>query len=301
MPVSAKVVCDSTFGATRLITLEIELHRFVLPEFNTHRTISRNFQSSRAVPIKQMIEQVKNDPAMPVHFGKNQPGMQADEEGVDWIDFFQYHADMWEASLSKEDAWRMAARSAAMIAQSFAEAGYHKQLVNRLIEPFTWTKGVVTATEDHWNAFLKLRAHKDAQPEIQALAFKIRDAISQSTPKGLKEGEWHLPYVDKSQFDLSKYMSVGEWLHDMIKVATSCCAQVSYRRLDDSLEKAKKVYDMLNLPEKGIEKEDPPHMSPCEHVAKAGYFKKDMSGNFTTTDFLQYRKALESGIEKDVI
>lgn len=286
MPVSAKVVADSRFRDTRLITLEVEFHRFILPEFNTHRAISRNFQSSRAVPIEKMIEQVRNDPAIPVHFGKNQPGMQAEEEG----DVFT-GVQLWDNS----------AACAAEFADKMNKNGFHKQIVNRLLEPFMWTKGVVTATERDWTAFFKLRLHKDAQPEIYVLAEKIKEAIEESTPIRLKTGEWHAPYYYFGVWTKDS-IYIKHSLESAIKISASCCAQVSYRKLDDSLDKAEKIYDMLNLPVNGVYPEDPPHFSPTEHVARASEQKtEEMSGNFHTKDFVQYRKILEAGLENAFI
>lgn len=298
MGVSAKVIADSKFRDTRLITLEVEMHRFILPEFNTHRMISRNFQSSRAVPVEKMIEQVRNDPAMPVHWGKNQPGMQADEE-------------LQGSALSGvKFEWRIAADGAVDSAKLMLQQGAAKQIVNRLLEPFMWTKGVVTATERDWNAFFKLRLHKDAQPEIYVLAEKIKEAVEGSKPMELKVGEWHLPYLSfglDGQGEAIYYISSephiygGLFAEDAIKISASCVAQVSYRKLDDTLEKAKKVYAMLNLPVDGVYPEDPPHFSPTEHIAKAGDCDIEMSGNFHSTDFIQYRKVLEKGLEKKYI
>ncbi|QDP59480.1 MAG: putative thymidylate synthase [Prokaryotic dsDNA virus sp.] len=281
---SAKVICHSKApNGEELITLEIELHRFVLPEFNTHRVFSRNFQSSRAVPVEKMIEQVRTNPAMPVHWGKNQRGMQAEEEVPNYKDFGQ-----------GEYQWLGSASDAALRAEILHRQGYHKQIVNRLLEPFMWTKGVVTATREGFESFFKLRCHKDAQPEIKLLAERMKKAIDQSSPRKLCYGEYHLPYVD---FDDPFYT-----LQEAIKVSTSCCAQVSYRVLDDSLEKALKIYGMLNLPLRGIYQKDPPHFSPTEHVAKVvndkDWYDYTAGGNFVTETFWQYRKALELGNEK---
>lgn len=279
MSVSAKVIADSSFKGNRLITLEIELHRFVLPEFNTHRSISRNFQSSRAVPVKQMIEQVRNNPAMPVHWGLNEPGMVANTELTGF-------------ELGRAQArWRQAAVNAADMAEDMEFYGAHKQIVNRLLEPFMWTRGVATATLDDWKAFFKLRLHKDAQPEIKALAYEIGQAILNSKTVEKKDGEWHLPYVEDY-----------ESIEDAIQISASCAGQVSYRKLDDSLEKAKKIYGMLNLPCEGVYPDNPPHFSPTEHQVKFEYGScKSLSGNFHKQGFIQYRKALEMGIEKELI
>ena len=289
MSVDVKLVKHSKSGGTELITLEIQLHRFILPEFNTHRSLSRNFQSSRAVPIIKLIEQVRDNPAIPVHWGENQGGMVAEEE----VSYY--------SKVDGRDYWEKAARSAADYAQLLASTGLHKQIVNRVLEPFMWTRGVVTGTLDAWQGFIKLRSHVDAQPEIKVLSDKIKDVVLNSKPDVLAVGQWHLPYIN----------NVGDFscIKDAIKVSTSCCAQVSYRMLDDSLEKANRIYDMLNLPESGVFKEQPAHMSPCEHVAMATneyfsadelglcYSESDFGGNFQSNDFFQYRKMLEFGDE----
>lgn len=271
----AKVIKDSMFGNSRLITMEVEFHRFILPEVNTHRVFSRNYQSSRAVPVKNMIKQVWSNPAIPVEFGKNKSGMQADEA--------VNHKRL------AEFLWRAGAKLSAIMAYLMMKVGVHKQVTNRIIEPFMSTKGVITASYEGWESFFKLRIHPDAQPEIRAIALKIHDAISSSKPQSLKSGEWHLPYVD------SKIGNI-----DNIMKSTSCVAQVSYRKLDDSIDKAKMIYSMLNLPEDGVEKEDPPHYSPAEHVAKyAKGVSGFKSGNFDSRNIYQYRKMLETGEEKN--
>lgn len=277
----AVVICHSKApNGEELVTMEINLHRFILPEFNTHRVFSRNFSSSRAVPVNKIIEQVRNNPAMPVHWGKNQRGMVAEEE---------LQGEKLEDSIS---CWEGAANWAACQAENMLYYGVHKQIVNRLLEPFMWTKGVVTSTKEGFESFFKLRSHKDAQPEIKALSDAMMKSLEESVPQELEYGDYHLPYIDS-------YTS----LEKAIKTSTSCTAQVSYRILDGSLEKALKIYDMLNLPENGVYPEDPPHFSPTEHVAKVTneHLLAEGSGNFNSDTFWQYRKALEQGNEKHFI
>jgi len=318
---SAKVVAHSKApNGEELITLEIELHRFILPEFNTHRVLSRNFQSSRAVPAKSMIEQVRSNPALPVHWGENQKGMVAEKELKDIT--------------AVKQGWIQAAKDAAKYAEALDGLKCHKQVVNRLLEPFMWTKGVVTATKDGFESFFKLRCHKDAQPEIKLLAERMRGVIEDSTPNYLEYGDYHLPYLgipynekgldtvmgkikdvtssgnctedgireSLSQLSTKELLLINDLtLESAIKISTSCTGQVSYRKLDESLMKAIKVYDMLNLPENGVYKEDPPHFSTTEHVAKVveDYEHDDwMTGNFESSVFWQYRKALEIGKEQ---
>jgi hypothetical protein len=269
-----------------------------------------------------MIEQVRNDPAMPVHWGKNQKGMVAEVEHFEFIDMDWALPEFEKLGInlgkSPEQVWKIAATYAADVAESFNKSGYHKQIVNRLLEPFMKTKGVVTATLRAYEAFFKLRLHKDAQPEIKLLAERMQKAITDSVPTNLKYGDCHLPYVkvDNSNKPLSNngeqvlaggfHLDIG----DAVRVSSSCAAQVSYRRLDDSLDKALKVYDMLNLPVDGVYPDDPPHYSPTEHIAKimceeemmdAGLSPTEVGGNFNSRAFWQYRKALEYGIEKQFL
>jgi thymidylate synthase ThyX len=276
--ITAEVVKHSSYLHEELITVEIQLHRFILPEYNTHRKLSRNFQSSRAVTVKALMDQVKMHPAMPVHWGKNQSGMVAKEE----------LSPMDQAKAEK--IWLSAAREAVKHAEMLSAINVHKQVVNRLLEPFMWTKGVSTATKEGWLSLLDLRLHPDAQPEIQALAMCIAAAIEESFADKLEEGDYHLPYVSKELLG-----QIG--IEQAVKISSSCAAQVSYRKSDDSIEKAIRVYDMLNLPVDGVYPEDPPHYSPTEHVAKVESRYNNMSGNFHSVVFQQYRKFLELGIE----
>ena len=297
---SAKVVCHSKApNGEELLTYEVELHRFMLPEANTHRGLSRNYQSSRAIPVLKQLEQIANDPAMPVYYGKDKSGMIAGDEleGRD-LELAQL------IILGMRDACLNGVKQ-------LHKLGLHKQISNRYVEPWMKTKGVITATRSAFEAFFKLRIHYAAQPEIRLLAERMKKAMEESIPNKLKYGEYHLPYVNHGDFPASEFGLKKDIISAKVKVSCSCAAQVSYRRLDDSLDKALKVYSMLNLPVNGVYPEDPPHYSPTEHVAKVmedimieqkvtdttTYYYPDQSGNFNSCTFWQYRKALEMGLE----
>lgn len=258
--IKVRVVADSVSSRgdhTRITTMELEYPRFIHSEFMTHRMFSRNAMSSRAIPITKMAEQVKDNPARPIHWGKNQKGMQADEvlSGVDL------------AEVSGE--WNWAAKNAAESALHMHENNSHKQIANRVLEPFQVMKTIVTATE--WKNFFHLRNHPDAQPEIRELAKTMWVAMEMSEPEMLFDGEWHTPYVD--HFHKDGYLSyrVGGdelTLDSALKVSASCCAQVSFRLQDNSVEKAISIYDRLV-------NSKPVHASPFEHQAKPMVFPND--------------------------
>jgi thymidylate synthase ThyX len=188
-------------------------------------------------------------------------------------------------------AWKESARRAVESASELQALGLHKQIVNRVLEPFQMMKTIVTSTE--WDNFFELRMHKDAQPEIQQLARKIHNAIQSCEPMELRMGEWHVPYV--SRYRCPEYGSLDYHLNDedqtdltldqARKVSASCCAQVSYRVLDDTLEKAEMIYDRLVNAK-------PIHASPFEHQATILNSALAKSGNFT--GWLQNREILET-------
>ena len=232
----------SAVNEKEIITMELEYPRFIHGEFMTHRMFSRNAASSRAIPVSKMIEAVRTSPAAPIHWGKNQPGMQAKEELPTW---------------EKQEAvteWRLASKSTAYHADVMLALGVHKQVVNRILEPFQTMKTVVTATE--WENFYWLRNHEDAQPEIKRLAEVMLEAVSKSKAIPLSPGQWHVPYYRDGYW----CESFTDDLEDALAISASCCAQVSYRLLDDSIEKARMVY-------KRLVESSPVHASPFEHQA----------------------------------
>ena len=225
-----KIVADSICeDGRRITTFELEYPRFIHAEFMTHRMFSRNAASSRAIPISKVIEQVHTNPANPIHWGKNQAGMQAKEE---------LQGAEKDLAISH---WNIAAEQAGKVAAAMSELGLHKQVANRILEPFVNIKVVVTATE--YDNFFWLRCHPDAQPEIQALATLMFEARENNTPYELINGDWHVPYYGDGVWlnGATEELSLG----DALKVSASCCAQVSYRKSDESLEKAIEIYERL--------------------------------------------------------
>lgn len=285
MTIEAKVIEDSiSESGKRITTLQVKFHRFILPEFNTHRVFSRNFSSSRAIPTNKLLEQVRNDPAMPVHWGKNQAGMQASEELTD--------SNLWQA----KEIWKNSANMMANYAESLAAQGAHKQIVNRLIEPFTWSNGIVTSTE--WENWFDLRAHEDAQPEIHELALRMREAMDKSTPKPLSAGQWHLPYISEQERNDPFYQIEANKLSNMLaKISAARCCRVSYLKHDGSAPNKDEDLALFMRLAGAV----PLHASPLEHQATPDtpntyreWNNFELNGNFK--GWIQYRKIWEQKI-----
>lgn len=269
--IKATVIADSVFGNNnRITTMELRYPRFIHSELMTHRMFSRNASSSRAIPVARLIEEVRTNPAIPIHWGKNKAGMQADGE-----------VDDRTAYWAKQD-WNDARLNACVCAERMAKAGVHKQVVNRILEPFQYINVLVTSTE--WENFFKLRDHPDAQPEIQALAKAMKEALKKSYPTRLdltNKRHWHLPYVTHQErlvysTDELKALSVAR------------CASVSYKTVDGkpmTIDKALRIYEKLT-------NSDPIHASPFEHVAYP-----DPTNNKVFTRNFDYWGQLRANIE----
>ena len=260
----AKIICDSISpDGIRLTTMEVKMHRFILAEMNTHRIFSRNSASSRAIPVKKMLERVKTDPAMPVFWGKNQSGMGASEE---------------LSPLEKEEAikqWLEARDQAVKNVETLQNLNVHKQLANRLLEPWLWHTAIISSTE--WTNFFGQRCIVNpetnqpyAQQEMYAAAMAMQKAYYESTPKLVGYCEWHLPYITEEDIEwVNKYFGIGMYLPEKIemnshlkKISAGRCARVSYLTHDGKRD----PLEDINLADKLIAAK-PMHPSPFEHVA----------------------------------
>lgn len=285
MPISAKVVLDSVQpDGVRLTTMEIVLPKFCLAQLNTHRSLSKNAASSRAVPIERVIHRVMNDPVIPIRWGKNQPGMQAREALVGT-----------PAALSL-GAWLMARDECVHRACQLLEHGVHKEIVNRLLEPWLYVPVLVSGTGRAWRHFFALRCGDEAQPEMATAAQEASLAHQQSTPCALRYGEWHLPYVQPDDRDVRRCACpscVSDIYAMLRKISTARCARVSYLNHEGKRDLAKDI----ELHDRLLRPGHPPHASPFEHIAKAvgvgqGVHRHNpLSGNYEP-GWVQYRKTL---------
>ena len=176
------------------ITVLATFPRIILSEINTHRMLSKNTSSSRAIPFLKMVEAIQNNPFVPIAWQKYHPGMQGSEyldETVkyDLISFMTILNDTLSstkdekerARLSKKieektkiikelltpytllektlPEWWLFARDKAVEAASILYVfDVTKQLCNRLLEPFMWTTMLITGSKEGWDNFFSLRS-----------------------------------------------------------------------------------------------------------------------------------------------
>ena len=283
--IESKLLLASLNTATGdiLYTFEWVYPRIILSEVNTHRVLSRNTASSRAIPGKRQRGRVLDDPFIPLHIGSNKKGMQAGDELSGW--------KRWLA----EKVWSYSRHPAVFAGWVLDKLGVHKQIVNRIYEPWTWTKQLVSFTDS--GNLIALRAHEAAEPHFQELAYQFKTQIERAKRRlygpgllarefndtcryqWLKPGEWHLPYIA----DDESHMYDNETL---CKISSARCARVSYDMPDTGVKST--VDQDLEL-DKRLAGSDPKHLSPTEHPAQALIYK-DRIGNFS--GFCQFRKLI---------
>jgi len=302
--ISAKIVADSLSPqGHRLTTLEVVMPRYILAEFNTHRVLSKNSASSRAIPFIKMVREVQQNPFIPYAWQKDHKGMQGNEYITDAI-----------IAQECEDIWLQGRDNAVVAAMLLnddnkQDLAVTKQLCNRLLEPFMWHKVLVSGTE--WENFFNLRCPQytlySANKEVQTIDFKSwkelckhysveedvsalhklqrnkgQAAIQESVPRQLAEGQWHIPYgeyMNVEQLRLLRFKHYAgshnpdnpeatESIHNqldelMCKISVARCARLSYQTLGDN-----PVIDY----EKDLELYEvlskSGHWSPFEHVAR---------------------------------
>lgn len=263
--IKAEIVAHSiNEQGDELISILATFPRIILAEVNTHRMLSKNTSSSRAIPFKKMVESVENDPFIPIAWQKEHKGMQGSEYLTDKHDI--------EVSLL---GWLEAKEEAIDKAKYLNNCGVTKQLCNRLLEPFMWTTMLITGSREGWENFFKLRCpqytlnnddifrskkdfktfYKEAtevvenhlalplfaedvdtvawlkankgQAEIHMMAFAeaVWDSVNESIPEHLEAGQWHIPF--RSTFDIEKISSKSfRTYHTKLKATNSTFNQV---------------------------------------------------------------------------
>lgn len=267
---SVKVLLDSiTDGGSRLTTWELTYPRFIHSELMTHRAFSRNSASSRAIPPADLRKLVQGNPAVPIHWGANQKGMQASKEVEDPEAAKAWWARGMDLMLAHHEEGE--------------KLKLHKQVVNRVIEP--WMMITVICSFTDGANFFHLRNHPDADPNFQLVASEMWKAYLDSTPTYIPPGGWHLPLIREN--DATDAAMLGDPDEVLRKVSTGRCARVSYLTHAGVRDLSADIRLHDTLAATASQGADPMHASPFEHPAQA-VGGRERHGNFE--GWMQYRK-----------
>jgi hypothetical protein len=265
MTISATILAHSKSPAGKqLVTFELVYPRMPIHEaLLMHRALSRNVQGDGAVPVSALISQVRADPAMPG-------------------DLTPSSARVWLAA--RDEAVKKAGELMKQQTQP------HKQTIKLLLRPWEHVTAVVSGTE--WKNFFALRLHGE-------LVDKMWDAMQASTPRELKPGEWHLPYIYQHELDAAAGKP-EEIMGNLIKVSVARCARTSFKNHRNKMATFAEDVELYNRVSSRV-----PHASPMEHqatpdtfriVAAGGKVKRvwdhpELHGNFV--GWCQHRKTCE--------
>lgn len=284
---TAKIIADSINPAgSRLTTFEVQVPKYMLAQLNTHRTLSRNYESSRAKPFWRVLQQVCEDPYIPERFGKYNSGMQpagyfegekASELNCVWGDSATWAAhgaiDLGYLNPKTYSTAHDELRKAVYEGGSFEwfkdnPPQVAKETINRLLEPFMKVTGVVSAT--NWDSLLTTRTAQDAQDDINTMARAIQSGLAENEPTPIKWGEWHVPF---SNADYADSYELAQAVERVARVSYGNLHLVSKRPVGELFEQL----------------QDGGHWSPFEHVAQAD--EEGYTSNYHTS-WSQYRHIL---------
>lgn len=246
--VDVTVSADSVWNGKRITTFVI--HRLskgaLQSEFNTHRSLSRNSASSRAINKQKYIENIIKDPYIPV-WTSDQKGMVGglvtDDELVK-----KYTTAYLNKMLHDID---------------YVQTHYtdvHKQDFNTQLDQYVRIPIITTGSRKSWEYFFSLRTAPDVKPEFRRIALEMERLYHQYVPT---ETDFHIPWIRPHETSFC--------IKDKLILSTARSAWISYYRHDnlDSLEIALKTVQKLW---------EQKHFSPFDHCAQASLYGKLYDG-----------------------
>lgn len=255
-----------------IATIRCDIPKCLVAQLRTHQRLvsplALSCQSSRAVPVARMLEQV------PFYIPRFVVGGRGMVEGGGVA-----------ASGLLEEIWLCAMDDARSYVAQLLDMNptVSKGQINRLLEPFTLTRVVMTGTERLWSDFFELRCSEAAQSEMRMFADAVRLAIGDAAVNAQKK-LLHVPFSKN------------------IVEAVTVAAQTSYRA-DKACRDPERLFKQLAADR---------HWGPFEHVCfmlVPGNFEADhrIQGRFVgelvypLRGFLDPKMSTSKGIQKAML
>lgn len=249
MTYSARILADSISPhGHRLTTMEWQYPRFVHSEVMTHRVMSRNAASSRAIPAKVLRASITENPVIPLEWVTEQKLGMVGGEPLHGND-----------ALVADALWLHARDVMIQVSDELSALGVHRSLPNRIVEPFMWITIIISATE--WENLFHLRVARDVEQHFYKIATMAENLYRASTPRLITPGDpipWHLPLI--RQDDLEEWAVATLSVEDLRRISVGRCARVSYLTHDGRRDPRADI-DLCDRLEASR------HLSPFEHVA----------------------------------
>lgn len=283
--IKAKIVQDSSLPTgERLLTFSVMYGRLIHSELLRHRAASHSVKSSRAIPTHKYRAEVMENIYVPVKFGTKKKGMQAGEP-------------TFLTKFYGEKIWKLSSKFACFFHWMMEKFGIHKEVANRVLEPYVWVEETITVEADALKEIANLRVHDDAQEDVRRIVEEMVYEMDRSTPVELNQGQWHVPYVVRRQVENEMIYTDNNGnkltLDQAIVCSAARCARSSYANHDNSMSSYDKDIGLA----KQLVGSEPMHLSPFEHQARPftdDTEKSQYSSNFR--NFFQQRKAIENSL-----
>jgi len=283
--IKAKIVQDSSLPTgERLLTFSVMYGRLIHSELLRHRAASHSVKSSRAIPTHKYRAEVMENIYVPVKFGTKKKGMQAGEP-------------TFLTKFYGEKIWKLSSKFACFFHWMMEKFGIHKEVANRVLEPYVWVEETITVEADALKEIANLRIHDDAQEDVRRIVEEMVYEMDRSTPVELNQGQWHVPYVVRRQVENEMIYTDNNGnkltLDQAIVCSAARCARSSYANHDNSMSSYDKDIGLA----KQLVGSEPMHLSPFEHQARPftdDTEKSQYSSNFR--NFFQQRKAIENSL-----
>jgi len=283
--IKAKIVQDSSLPTgERLLTFSVMYGRLIHSELLRHRAASHSVKSSRAIPTHKYRAEVMEKIYVPVKFGTKKRGMQAGEP-------------TFLTKFYGEKIWKLSSKFACFFHWMMEKFGIHKEVANRVLEPYVWVEETITVEADALKEIANLRIHDDAQEDVRRIVEEMVYEMDRSTPVELNQEQWHVPYVVRRQVENEMIYTDNNGnkltLDQAIVCSAARCARSSYANHDNSMSSYDKDIGLA----KQLIGSEPMHLSPFEHQARPfidDTEKSQYGSNFR--NFFQQRKAIENSL-----
>jgi len=283
--IKAKIVQDSSLPTgERLLTFSVMYGRLIHSELLRHRAASHSVKSSRAIPTHKYRAEVMENIYVPVKFGTKKKGMQAGEP-------------TFLTKFYGEKIWKLSSKFACFFHWMMEKFGIHKEVANRVLEPYVWVEETITVEADALKEIANLRIHDDAQEDVRRIVEEMVYEMDRSTPVELNQEQWHVPYVVRRQVENEMIYTDNNGnkltLDQAIVCSAARCARSSYANHDNSMSSYDKDIGLA----KQLIGSEPMHLSPFEHQARPfidDTEKSQYGSNFR--NFFQQRKAIENSL-----
>lgn len=283
--IKAKIVQDSSLPTgERLLTFSVMYGRLIHSELLRHRAASHSVKSSRAIPTHKYRAEVMENIYVPVKFGTKKKGMQAGEP-------------TFLTKFYGEKIWKLSSKFACFFHWMMEKFGIHKEVANRVLEPYVWVEETITVEADALKEIANLRIHDDAQEDVRRIVEEMVYEMDRSTPVELNQEQWHVPYVVRRQVENEMIYTDNNGnkltLDQAIVCSAARCARSSYANHDNSMSSYDKDIGLA----KQLVGSEPMHLSPFEHQARPftnDTEKSQYGSNFR--NFFQQRKAIENSL-----